>query len=63
MRPSFESGVPLLSVRPGFKFCLTYVTVRFPRLEDGYHNTGLAASLEGAEQFKEAKAIWNSQEP
>lgn len=63
MRPSFESGVPLLSVRPGFKFCLTYVTVRFPPLEDGYHNAGLAASLEGMKQLKEAKAIWNSREP
>lgn len=57
MHPFYGSGVPLLSVTPGFEFCLTYITVQFPPLEDGYHNTGLVESLEGRKQLKEAKDL------
>lgn len=49
--------MPLLSVRPGFEFCLTHITVQFPPLEDGEHNSGLVESLEGMKQLMEAKAL------
>ena len=63
LHPFFDSGMPLLPVRPGFEFWLTYITVQFPPLLDAYYRTCVAESLGGTEQVQEAKALWNSREP